>query len=108
LKEATKSNYKNACNHAHETSNLKDLINYLHSTAFSPVKSTCIKAIKNGNFSSCPGLTEHAVEKHLSKSTATVKGRLSQQRIYARLTKRKKEPECCMESESNSDDGIKK
>jgi hypothetical protein len=65
LKEAPKSNYKNACNHAHETSNLKELINYLHATAFIPVKATWIKAIKNGNFSSWTGLTEHAVEKHL-------------------------------------------
>jgi hypothetical protein len=62
LKEAPKSNNKNACKHAHETSNLKELINYLHATAFIPVKSTWIKAIKNGNFSSWPGLTEHAVE----------------------------------------------
>jgi hypothetical protein len=64
LKEAPKSNYKTACNHAHKTSNLKELINYLHATAFSPVKSTWIKAIKNGNFATWPGLTEHAVEKH--------------------------------------------
>jgi hypothetical protein len=74
LQETPRSNYKNACNHAHETNNLKELINYLHATAFSPVKSMWIKAIKNGNFSSWKGLTEHTVEKHLSKSTATVKG----------------------------------
>jgi hypothetical protein len=48
------------------------------------VKSTSIKAIKNGNFPSWPGLIEHAVEKHLSKSTATVKGYLNHQRMYAR------------------------
>jgi hypothetical protein len=50
LKEAPKSNKKNACNHAHETSNLKELINYLNATAFSPVKSTWIKAIKMETF----------------------------------------------------------
>jgi hypothetical protein len=61
------------CNHAHDNNNQKDLINYLHVACFSPVKSTCITAIKNGNFLSWPGLTEHAVEKHLSKSTATTK-----------------------------------
>jgi hypothetical protein len=65
LKEAPKSNYKAACNHAHETRNLKDLINYLHATAIIPVKSIWIKAIKNENFASWPGLTEHAVERHL-------------------------------------------
>jgi hypothetical protein len=71
------------------------------------VKSTWIKAIKNGNFSSWPGLTEHALEKHLSKSTATVKGHLNQQIMYARSTQPKKEPECTMEYELNLDDGIK-
>jgi hypothetical protein len=34
------------CNHAHDNNNQKDLINYLHAACFSPVKSTCIKAIK--------------------------------------------------------------
>jgi hypothetical protein len=107
LKEAPTSNYKPACNHAHGTSNLKDLISYIHATAFSPVKSTWIKAIKNGNFASWPGLTEHAVEKNLSKSAATVKGHLTQQRMCAQSTQPKKEPECSMESELNLDDGIK-
>jgi hypothetical protein len=51
------------CNHAHDNSNQKDLINYLHAACFSPVKSTCITAIKNGHFTSWSGLTEHAVEK---------------------------------------------
>jgi hypothetical protein len=44
------------CNHAHANNNQKDLINYLHAAWFSPVKSTWIKAIKNGKFSSLPGL----------------------------------------------------
>jgi hypothetical protein len=81
LQETPKSNYKNACNHAHETSNFKELTNYIHAAAFSPVKSTWIKAIQNVNFSSWPGLTEDAVQKHLSKSTAPVKGHLNQQRM---------------------------
>jgi hypothetical protein len=49
------------CNHAHDSNNQKDLINYLHAACFSPVKSTWIKAIKSGNFSSWPGLNEHSV-----------------------------------------------
>jgi hypothetical protein len=75
------------CNHAHGNNNQKHLINYLHAACFSPVKSTWITAIKNGNFSSWPGLTEHDVEKHLSKSTSTTKGHLNQQRQNARTTK---------------------
>jgi hypothetical protein len=74
-------------NHAHDNSNQKDLINYLHAACFSPVKSTWITAIKNGNFTSWPGLTEHPVEKHLSKSTSTTKGHLNQQRQNSRSTK---------------------
>jgi hypothetical protein len=74
-------------NNAHDNNNQKDLINYLHAACFSPGKSTWITAIKNGNFSSWPGLTEHAVEKHLSKSTSTTTGHLNQQRPNARTTK---------------------
>jgi hypothetical protein len=43
------------CNHAHDNNNQKDLINYLHAAYFSPVRSTWITAIKNGNFLSWPG-----------------------------------------------------
>jgi hypothetical protein len=75
------------CNHAHDNSNQEDLINYLHAACLSPVKSTWITAIKKGNFSSWPGLTENAVEKHLSKSTSTTKGHLNQQMQNARTTK---------------------
>jgi hypothetical protein len=75
------------CNHTHDKSYHRDLIKYLHAACFSPVKSTWITAIKNGNFTSWPGLTEHAVEKHLSKYTLTTKNHLNQQRQNARTTK---------------------
>jgi hypothetical protein len=75
------------CNDAPDNNNKKDLINYLHAACFSPVKSTWIKAIKNGFFSSWPGLNEPTVEKYLSKSTSTAKGHLNQQRQNARTTK---------------------
>jgi hypothetical protein len=93
------------CNHAHDNNNQKDLINYLHAACFSPVKSTRIKAIKNGNFSSWPGLNEHRVEKHLSKSTATAKGHFNQQRQNARTTKIKDAQ--LLDSETDQDRGIK-
>jgi hypothetical protein len=51
------------CDHAHNNNNQKDLFNYLHAACFSPVKSTWIKAIKSGFFSSWPGLNEQTVEK---------------------------------------------
>jgi hypothetical protein len=62
------------------TTIIKKIINYLHAACFSHVKSTWIKAIKNGNFSSWPGLNGHNVEKYLS----TAKGHLNQQRQNAR------------------------
>jgi hypothetical protein len=61
LKEDAKPACKAECNHAHENSNQKELINYLHAACFSPVKSTWIKAIKNGHFTSWPGLMEQSV-----------------------------------------------
>jgi hypothetical protein len=93
------------CTHAHDNSNQKDLINYLHAACFSPVKSTWIVAIENGNFTSWPGLTEHAVEKHLSKSTSTKKGHLNQQSQNAR-TKKIKDTKVIV-TEPDLDHGIK-
>jgi hypothetical protein len=93
------------CNHAHDNNNQKDLINYLHGACFSPVKSTWIKAIKNGNFSSWPGLNEQNVEKYLSKSTATAKGHLNQQRQNARTTNIKDAE--TIDTEPDPDQGIK-
>jgi hypothetical protein len=93
------------CYHAYDNSNQKYLINYLHAACFSPLKSTWITAIKNGHFTSWPGLTEHAVEKHLSKSTSTPKGHLNQQRQHARSTK-VKDPKVIM-TEPDLDQCIK-
>jgi hypothetical protein len=56
----SKTAIQSTCNHAHDKINQKELINYLHAACFSPVKSTWIAAIKNCNFTSWPGLTEHA------------------------------------------------
>jgi hypothetical protein len=92
-------------NHAHDDNNQKDLVNYLHAACFSPVKSTWIKAIKNGFFSSWPGLNEHSVEKYLSKSTSTAKGHLNQQRQNARTTNIKDAQ--LLDSETDQDHGIK-
>jgi hypothetical protein len=100
MNELWRVNIKNAktaiqstCNNAHDTINQKELINYLHAACFSPVKSTWIAAIKNGNLTSWPGLTERAVEMYLSKSSATVEDYSNQQRMNARSTKIKEEIE---------------
>jgi hypothetical protein len=93
------------CNHAHDNSNQKDLINYLHDACLSPVKSTWITAIIHGTFTSWPGLTEQAVKNNLSKSTSTAKCHLNQQRQNARTTK-VKDPKVIL-TNPDSDNGIK-
>jgi hypothetical protein len=50
----SKLEIQSACNHAHDARNQKELINYLHAACSSPVKSTWMAAIKNGNFTSLP------------------------------------------------------
>jgi hypothetical protein len=104
LKQLFETKHVN-CNHAHDNSNQKDLINYLHAACFSPDKSTWITAIKNGSFSSWPGLTDQAVENHLSKSTSPTKGHLNQQRQNARTTRIKDAK--VIDTEPDVDHGIK-
>ena len=48
-----------------KTSNKKELIQYLHATCISPSNATYVKAIKNNNFITWPGLTKELVTKHL-------------------------------------------
>jgi hypothetical protein len=76
----SKTAIQSTCNNAHDTSNHKELINYLHAACFSPVKSTWIAAIKNGNFTSWTGLTERAMEKNLFKVISNSKGSKHQRR----------------------------
>ncbi len=67
----------------------KDLIQFFHFACFSPSKDTFLKAIKNGNYISWPGLTYDVVNKYLDVSAATKLGRLQQERkIYNQLQKR--------------------
>jgi hypothetical protein len=50
------------------------------------MQDTWLKAIRAGNFATCPGLTKDLVRKHLPKEIATVKGHLSQPRKNLRST----------------------
>ena len=58
----------------------KDLIQFYHAAIFSPAKATFIKAIRNGNFHSWPGLTTRTVAKFLAPTIATHFGHLNQER----------------------------
>jgi hypothetical protein len=61
-------------------SSIHHLIRYYHATCYSPVKSTWLKAIKKGHFTSWPGLTYDAVNHHLSTEDATLKGHMKMKR----------------------------
>ena len=77
-------NKANIITKLHPTS---DLIRFLHAAAFSPAKSTWIKAVEKGFFSSWPGLTTAAINKYLPQSIHTAMGHLDQERKNLRSTK---------------------
>ncbi len=62
-------------------------IRYLHAAAGFPTKDSWIKAIKNGNYSTWPGVTAEAVNRHFPESIETQKGHMKKQRQNVRLTK---------------------
>ena len=70
-------------NNAFAMATKPDLAMYYHRAAFSPVPTTFISAINNGNFSTWPGITAELISKHLPKSLATVKdyNKLSRQNV---------------------------
>jgi hypothetical protein len=63
-----------AAHNVYELKTQAELIKYLHVAVGFPTKPTWIKAIKNKQFASWPGLTIKAVTKHFPKSEETLKG----------------------------------
>ena len=55
-------------------------IRWMHAVCVYPVKSTWIKAIKEGNFTGWPILNKRNVSKHYPETTNTPKGHLNQTR----------------------------
>ena len=72
---------------AYEIKIKKELVQYLHRCAFSPVVHTCTKYIDARYFDTWPSLTYKLVHKHLPKLLATAKGHLKKDRQNIRLTK---------------------
>ena len=68
-----------------------DLARYLHATAFSPSITTFIKAIKNENFITWPGIDTLNFAKLLGTTKATELGHLDQERANLQSTKHKEE-----------------
>ncbi len=62
-------------------------IRYLHAAAGFPTKDSWVKAIKNGNYDTWPGLTVDNVKKHFPESVETQKGHMKKQRQNVRSTK---------------------
>ena len=66
----------------------QDLIIFLHQCLFCPPKQTLLKAIKNNQLPTWPGLTYEAVQKYLPDSCpATDKGHMRRQRQGIQSTK---------------------
>jgi len=84
-----------AISNVYELKTQPELIRYLHACAGFPTKPSWIKAIKNGQYASWPGLTVKAVAKHFPKSEETMKGHGRKTKSGLRSTKAqvKSEPE---------------
>jgi hypothetical protein len=73
-------------NNVYELRNTGALVNYLHKAMFNPTKSALVQAVKNGHLITWPGLTEHAINKHLNMTPATAMGHMNQWRQNIRST----------------------
>ena len=74
-------------NNAYQSSTISELLAFLHAAAYSPVKSTWMKAINKGFFNTWPGLNQQNVRKYLEKSIASEKGHMDEERAGTRSTK---------------------
>jgi len=76
---------------AYPTSSPTELAMYLHQVLCSPPKTTLLKAIRNNQLSSIPGLTYELIANHLPPSTATEKGHMIRTRQGLRSTRTNKQ-----------------
>jgi hypothetical protein len=73
-------------NSVYELRNTGALVHYLHKALFSPTKSAMLQAVKDGHLITWPGLTEHAINKHLKLTPATAMGHMNQRQQNIRST----------------------
>jgi hypothetical protein len=64
----------NAIHNIYELKTQPELLHYYHASAGFPTKPTWVKAIRNKQFASWPGLTVDAVKRHYPESEETPKG----------------------------------
>ena len=74
---------------AYDLPSVEALIRYFHAVAGYPIRSTWLKAISAGNYSSWPGLTLTNATKYCLSATATIMGNLVQKIQGVRSTKTK-------------------
>jgi hypothetical protein len=77
-------------NNVYELINTGALVQYLHKALFSPTKTAMLQAVKDGHLITWPGLTEHAINKHLKLAPATAMGHMNQRRQNIRSTSKAK------------------
>ena len=65
---------------------MEALVRYMHAAAGFPVRSTWLRAIKNGNLNSWPGLTYNNASKYFPQSLETIKWHMvkSSQRVRSK------------------------
>ena len=74
---------------AYDLPSVEAVIHYFHEAAGYPVRSTWLKAISAGNYSSWPGLTLANATKYFPSATATIMGHLLHKIQGVRSTKTK-------------------
>ena len=65
---------------AYRPTSQQDLATFYHQILCCPTKRTLLQAIKDGSFSTWPGLTEKLISKYLPESEITAKAHLDQQK----------------------------
>ena len=74
-----------------KTSNPVELAMFYHQVLCSPPKSTLMKAIKNGQLRTFPGLTYELIRDYLPESTATDKGHMIRKRSGVQSTRNQRQ-----------------
>jgi hypothetical protein len=80
-----------------------ELVRYLHASAGFPTKPTWLRAVKNRQYASWPGLTPEAIVKHFPESEETLKGHARKTKSGQRSTKRMPEWEDNLIDEHDAD-----
>jgi hypothetical protein len=88
LKQPNKTIPDPVANNVYELRNTGALVHYLHKALLSATKAAMLQAIKNRHLITWPGLTEHAINKHLKLTPATAMGHMNQRRQNIRSTSR--------------------